>query len=517
MSNAVIRPESSGVLLTALAGRLGGLVDLPDVRVMGVTLDSRAVREGDLYAALPGFNLHGARFAADAVRAGAAAVLTDAAGVAEIGGREALGVPVVVVEEPRTVLGQVAAGIYGDPATGLTMLGITGTNGKTTTAYLIESALRSHGLRTGLVGTVEMRIGDERVDSARTTPEATDLHALLAVMRERDVDACVMEVSSHALSLHRVDGVVYDVAVFTNLSQDHLDFHPTMEEYFLAKASLFTPERARRGVVCVDDDWGRRLADEARVPVSSLSTGGAQADWQVRLGEAGAFVLAESRGGRSLDLVSHLPGTFNVANTALAALTLLEIGLSEAEVVHAMAEPPAVPGRMEVVATEPRCIVDFAHTPDAVEAALRALRPSTQGRLIAVVGAGGDRDRAKRPGMGAAAARFADVVVVTDDNPRSEDAATIREAVLHGAREVVERGESGATILDGGGRAAAIAEAVAMAVVDNAAHRPTDTVVVLGKGHEKGQEVHGVIHPFDDRAAVAAALHAAQGQSGASA
>lgn len=519
MSNAVIRPTTSGVLLTALAERLGGLAGLPDARVTGVTLDSRAVRPGDLYAALPGFNVHGARFARDAVRTGAVAILTDPAGLAEIGGSAALddlGAPVVVVDDPRSVLGQVAAGIYGDPASGLTMLGVTGTNGKTTTAYLIESALRAHGMRTGLVGTVETRIGDERIDSSRTTPEATDLHALLAVMREQGLDACVMEVSSHALSLHRVDGVVYDVAAFTNLSQDHLDFHSTMEDYFLAKASLFTPERARRAVVCVDDAWGRRLVEQASLPVTSLSTGPADADWQVELGEEGAFVLSATRGSRSLRLVSHLPGTFNVANTALAALTLLEIGLSDAEVERAMADPPTVPGRMEVVATRPRCIVDFAHTPDAVEAALRALRPSIEGRLIAVVGAGGDRDRAKRPGMGAAAARHSDVVIVTDDNPRSEDPGAIRRAVLEGARQVVDRGESAATVVDGGTRAAAIAEAVAMAVVGSE-EGPLDTVVVLGKGHEKGQEVEGVIHPFDDRHAVAAAVEAALGRSGAGA
>ncbi len=519
MSNTVIRPATSGVPLTALADRLGGVADLPDVRVTGVTLDSRAVRPGDLYAALPGFNVHGARFAAGAVGAGAAAVLTDSAGLAELGGSEAialLGAPVVVVEDPRGVLGHVASRIYGDPASDLTMLGVTGTNGKTTTAYLIESALRARGMRTGLVGTVETRIGDERIESARTTPEATDLHALLGVMRERGLEACVMEVSSHALSLHRVDGVVYDVAVFTNLSQDHLDFHPTMEEYFLAKSSLFTPERTRRAVVCVDDEWGRRLAEEASVPVTTLSTAGADADWTVELGDRGAFVLVDRTADRSLALVSHLPGTFNVANTALAALTLMEIGVADAEVVRAMAEPPTVPGRMEVVATRPRCIVDFAHTPEAVDAALRALRPSTEGRLIAVVGAGGDRDRAKRPAMGAAAARHADVVIVTDDNPRSEDPAAIREAVLDGARGVLARGEATSLVVDGGTRSAAIVKAVAMAVVGSG-EGTTDTVVVLGKGHEKGQEVHGVTHPFDDREAVATAVEAALGRSGADA
>ena len=512
------------MLLADLTGRLGAdapspgpLLRIPsgdpgDVRVTGVTLDSRAVLPGDLYAALPGFNAHGAAYAPDAVGLGAVAVLTDLTGAAQLAG---LAVPVLVTERPRDVLGGLAARIYGEPSQSLTMLGITGTNGKTTTAYLVESALRALGRRTGLIGTVETRIGDERVESVRTTPEATDLHAILGVMRERGIDACVMEVSSHALALHRVDGVVYDVALFTNLSQDHLDFHASMEEYFEAKAALFTRERSRAGVVCIDDDWGRRLAGESEVPVTTLGTvGGADdADWTVAVGVEGRFVLRETRGAQALHLVSHLPGTFNIANTALAALALLALGIGVTEVETAMTVPPDVPGRMEIVAPggsgEPRCIVDFAHTPDAVDAALQALRPSTSGRLIAVLGAGGDRDRGKRPGMGAAAARHADVVVVTDDNPRSEDAAQIRAAVMAGAREAVASGTAAARqVVDGGARAAAIAEAVAMAVVD-AAEGAVDTVVVLGKGHEKGQEIHGVKHPFDDRDALRGALTAA--------
>jgi UDP-N-acetylmuramoyl-L-alanyl-D-glutamate--2,6-diaminopimelate ligase len=493
--------------------------DAASVVVTGVTLDSRSVLPGDLYAALPGFNVHGARFAADAVAAGALAVLTDAEGrglveaaVAQAG---LPAVPVLVSGDPRAVLGDVAATVYGHPSAALTMIGITGTNGKTTTAYLVESALRAHGSRTGLIGTVETRIGDDHVDSVRTTPEATDLHALLAVMRERGVDACVMEVSSHALALHRVDGVVYDVALFTNLSQDHLDFHPSMEAYFAAKASLFTPRRSRSGVVCVDDAWGVRLAREAGVPVTTLSTTEvARADWGVEEGEGGAFTLREHASGRGIALVSHLPGHFNVANTALAALALLAAGLSDADVEAAMAVPPVVPGRMEVVAPggdgTPRCVVDFAHTPDAVDAALAALRPSTRGRLIVVLGAGGDRDSGKRPAMGAAAARRADVVVVADDNPRSEDPATIRAAVVEGARAQVASGDATASeIIDGGARASAVAEAVALAVVGSGEQaEDVDTVVVLGKGHEKGQEIHGVKHPFDDRDAVRAALAA---------
>lgn len=497
--------------------------------VTGVSLDSRAVLPGDLYAALPGFNVHGARFASDAIAAGAVAVLTDPAGAELMHAAGVADVPVVVVDRPRDVLGGVASRVYGDPSRRLTMVGVTGTNGKTTTAYLVESALRAAGHRTGLVGTVETRIADERIESVRTTPESTDLHAMLGVMVERGVDTCVMEVSSHALNLHRVDGVVYDVALFTNLSQDHLDFHPTMDDYFRAKASLFTPERARTGVACVDDEWGTRLAESATVPVVTVTTTGATADWSVETSadRPGRFALHEAGTGRSLDLVSHLPGTFNVANTALAALALLAIGLSPAEVERAMAAPADVPGRMEVVSPggsgAPRCIVDFAHTPDAIDAALAALRPSTSGRLIVVVGAGGDRDRGKRPAMGAAAARHADVVVVTDDNPRSEVPAAIRAEVLAGARRIVEAGSGTATeVIDGGGRAQAIAEAVALSVLGapgshggthDGTHDGTDTVVVLGKGHEKGQEISGVKHPFDDRDEVRKALRAATGEA----
>jgi len=491
--------------------------------VTGVTLDSRSVLPGDLYAALPGFHAHGADFAADAFAAGAVAVLTDPAGLTRLRALDEVGsgavprVPVLLADHPREVLGELAATVYGHPAEALTVLGVTGTNGKTTTAYLIESALRACGQRTGLIGTVETRIGDERLDSERTTPEATDLHALLGVMRERGIDACVMEVSSHALELHRVDGVVYDVALFTNLSQDHLDFHATMEDYFAAKASLFTPAHARAAVVCVDDEWGTRLARQSSVPTVTFASAPAETvDWAVEEAEGGAFELREVSGERVVSLVSHLPGHFNVANTALAALALLTLGLDVAQVQQALAVPPDVPGRMEVVAAGgpegPRCIVDFAHTPDAVDAALTALRPSTPGRLIAVLGAGGDRDRGKRPAMGAAAARQADVVVVTDDNPRNEEPADIRAAVVAGARATVASGGARATdIIDGGSRSSAIAEAVAIAVLGTGSGAGGDTVVVLGKGHEKGQEIQGVLHPFDDREAVRAALAAALG------
>jgi UDP-N-acetylmuramoyl-L-alanyl-D-glutamate--2,6-diaminopimelate ligase len=410
------------------------------VSVRGVSLDSRSIAPGDLYAALPGAHAHGAQFASAATAAGAVAVLTDEAGALQLAAAassSAVEVPVLVVSDPRAVLGDVAALVYAHAASALRMIGITGTNGKTTTAYLVESALRALGARTGLIGTVETRIGDERLASVRTTPEAPDLHAILAVMHERGTDSVVMEVSSHALAQHRVDGVRYDVALFTNLSQDHLDFHADMADYFEAKAGLFTPARARQGVVCVDDDWGVTLAQRGGIPLVTVSSR-READWTLTTGDDPQVDLL-GPGGQRLSVPCHLPGTFNRVNTAMAAVALLSLGYAVADVERAMALEPVVPGRMERVsvggADHPRCVVDYAHTPDAVDVALGALRPSTPGLLVAVLGAGGDRDRSKRRAMGAAAAKWADVIYVTDDNPRSEDPASIRDEVLAGARE----------------------------------------------------------------------------------
>ena len=489
----------------------------PRVVVTGVTLDSRAIRPGDLYAALPGANVHGANFAGAAIGLGAVAVLTDPAGAGLLALSE-LTVPVLVVPEPRASLGAVAALVYGRASQELTMLGVTGTNGKTTTAYLLDSALRVLGRVTGLIGTVETRIGEDSIKSVRTTPEAADLHALFAVMLERGVDTCTMEVSSHALTLHRVDAVRFDVAAFTNLSQDHLDFHGSMEDYYLAKASLFTPERAVRAVVCVDDEWGRRLTREAGVPVVSISSSqDPLADWQIQASELGESDFELIGDGQRLSLRSALPGDFNRVNTAVAALVLLAAGYSREAIEQALAADPHVPGRMERVFVEPvrsraladadadrsrmpLAVVDFAHTPDAVAAALKALRHNTSGLLIVVLGAGGDRDHGKRAAMGAAAAAHADFVVVTDDNPRSEDPASIRAAVLGGAVAQDQSAHpSPGRIREVGDRAAAIRAAVALAGMG-------DTVVVLGKGHESGQDIAGVVHPFDDRAELRAAL-----------
>ncbi len=480
--------------------------------VTGVTLDSRGVLPGDLYAALPGSRAHGADYAASAVGAGATAVLTDPEGAHRV--RSAgLTVPLLVVERPRAVLGEVAARVVGTEDLDLRLVGITGTNGKTTTAYLVHSALKALGHRPGLIGTVETRIGDERLDSVRTTPEAPELHAVLAVMAERGLDTCVMEVSSHALAQHRVDGVVFDVALFTNLSRDHLDFHADMDDYFAAKASLFTPERARLGLVCVDDEWGRRLVERAGIPVQTLGAGSG-ADWQVTVDAADPSRFRLAAEGVDLDLRSSLPGDFNVTNTAMAAAALVLLGEDPQEVGRAVLTDPHVPGRMETVAGEggpaPRVVVDYAHTPEAIRAALHALRPTTPGRLVCVTGAGGDRDRDKRHAMGAAAASAADLVVVTDDNPRSEDPASIRAAVLEGVESVRSSGRPVEVLVVGDRR-----EAIRAAVRAVWGEGRSATVAVVGKGHERGQDVGGVVHPFDDREEVREALRHAAGEGAA--
>ncbi|GAA4218781.1 UDP-N-acetylmuramoyl-L-alanyl-D-glutamate--2,6-diaminopimelate ligase [Actinocatenispora rupis] len=475
-------------------------------QVTGVTHASGEVRPGDLYAALPGSRRHGAEFVDAAVAAGAVAVLTDETGA---GAARAAGVPALVVADPRAQLGRIAAAVYGNPTERLAVIGITGTNGKTSTAYLVESGLTAAGRRTGLIGTVETRLGDERLDSTRTTPEATDLQALFAVALERGLDTVVMEVSSHALDLGRVTGTRFAVGAFTNFGVDHLDFHGTVDEYFAAKAKLFDG-RAAVEVLNADDPAVVKLAHPGRTVTVSVD-GQPAADWRAgriaRDGYGQRFEVA-GPGGVSLPGSVAMPGRHNVANALLAVGILAAVGVDPATAVAGVAACGGVPGRMERVVAPGEIVgvVDFAHTPNAVAAALAALREAaapTGARVICVVGAGGDRDQSKRALMGEAAARGADEVVVTDDNPRTEDPAAIRAQVLAGALAVPE-----GHAVDGGVRSVAIAAAVAHA-------RPGDIVAVLGKGHEQGQEVSGEVYPFDDRIVLrdALAARAAEGDA----
>ncbi len=483
------------VAVAELAAAVGAHLTAPDrahVQVTGATLRAQHVRAGDLFAALPGTRAHGADFADQAVAGGAVAVLTDAAGAAKV--RD---VPVLVHPDPRAVLGVLASRVYGDPSARLDVWGVTGTSGKTTTTYMIESALRAAGRATGLIGTVETRIGTDRLDSALTTPEAPDLQALLAVMHERGTTDVTMEVSSHALGLGRVGGVGFAVGAFTNLSQDHLDFHPDMEDYFQTKARLFDG-RARLEVVCVDGEWGPRLVKDSTVTVATTR----DADWTASdptvtaTGEQS--FTAHGPGGARLDVELGLPGDFNVANALLAIACLHARGVP-LDAVRTGLREVRVPGRMQRVdeGQDFTAVVDYSHKPAAVALALRAVRARATGRVITVLGCGGDRDTAKRPLMGQEAARRSDVLVVTDDNPRSEDPAAIREAMVRGALDVPadQRGE----VVEIGDRRRAIEHAVSLA-------RPGDVVVVAGKGHETGQEVAGVVHPFSDVEALTTAI-----------
>lgn len=472
----------------------------PNPEITGVTLRGQDARPGDLFAALPGASVHGARYVADAVGRGAVAVLTDPEGAAQITGVD---VPVLVHPAPRTVLGAAAATVYGNPSEHLRVVGVTGTSGKTTTTYLVEAGLRAAGRVAGLIGTVGIRIDGRDEPSALTTPEAPDLQALLAVMLERGVDTVVMEVSSHALTLGRVDAVHFAVGGFTNLSRDHLDFHPTMADYLDAKARLFdpaAPTHADASVVCIDDDAGREIARRSAAPVT-VSLDGHGDGWRaedVRLAERGGqdFVAVDPAGVRHRMHVA-LPGRYNVANCLLAVALLDAVGVSPEQAADGL-RGASVPGRLQPIDEGQGflAVVDYAHKPGALRAVLDTLREQTSGRIAVVVGAGGNRDQGKREPMGRVSAELADLVVVTDDNPRDEDPGLIRAAVMSGARA----GAGASTdVVEIGDRAAAIEHAVRWA-------RDGDVVLVAGKGHEAGQTAGGSTRPFDDRDELASAL-----------
>jgi UDP-N-acetylmuramoyl-L-alanyl-D-glutamate--2,6-diaminopimelate ligase len=493
-------PRPAGVVpvalgsLTAVAGPDARLVG-SDVAVTGVSMASSNVRPGDLFAGAPGHAAHGARYAADALSSGALAVLTDEDGAALVPD----GVPVLLVPDVRAAIGPVAAAVYGDPSGEVDILGVTGTSGKTTTTFFLRAGLQAAGRVTGLIGTVATLLGDDPVKTGFTTPEAPEVQALLAVMRERGATTVAMEVSSHALAMGRVGGVGFAVGAFTNLSEDHLDFHADMEEYFAAKATLF--DHAADAVVVTDDVWGKRMADLVGDCVTVNTSGDRDATWRASdIAERadGSTVFSVHGPDGTIDAACAVPGRYNVANAVLALAILHENGVPAHVAAPAIASA-TVPGRMERIDAGQSflAVVDYSHKPAAVAGALAALRPLTRRRLIIVLGCGGDRDRGKRPVMGEIAARGADLLIATDDNPRSEDPAEIRRQMLAGATAVPagERGE----VREVGDRAEAIAAAVAAA-------GEGDTVLIAGKGHEPGQEIAGVTHPFDDRDVLRGAL-----------
>ncbi len=488
-----------------------GAVTVPDAAI-----DARSVAPGGMFMAVPGTRAHGASFAGQSA---GVCVLTDVEGL-EVLRADGVETVVLVVDDCRAWLGPVAAEIHGHPSRSMTVIGVTGTSGKTTTSYMVERMLLD-GHSVGLIGTTGTRINGRSVPTSLTTPEAPTLQGLFARMRDEGVTHVVMEVSSHALVMGRVRGVDFDVAGFTNLSQDHLDFHPTMRDYFEAKSLLFTsPQDPGRGlpsaVVCVDDAWGRELAGTVPDAVTVTTTGVDRADWSVDSVDVAAdglqHVAVTRRGspGGTLTFPLSLPGVFNVANAVVALACVRAAGGDVSAAAQALGDVH-VPGRMQSVTVGegdsryPReflALVDYAHKPGAVAAALTTLadqldRAGHGGRVGVVLGAGGNRDHEKRPLMGAEAAKVADLVVVTDDNPRDEDPAAIRAAVLDGARDIAA--ERGADLREIGDRADAIRASVDWA-------RRGDIVIVAGKGHETGQVVGDTVFAFDDVAVLAQAL-----------
>src|SRR3954453_1111957 len=457
--------------------------DAPAVEVTGLAYDNRAATPGTVFFCVPGFTRDGHDFAPDAIARGAVALVVDH----PLG----LGVPEVVVDDVRAAMAPAAARLNGDPTAALQTVGITGTNGKTTTAFLTRGLLEAAGRRTGLLGTVTAVVGGAERPMVRTTPEAIDLQRTFAEMRDAGDPAVVMEVSSHALQLHRADAIHWDVAVFTNLTQDHLDFHPTMEDYFAAKRRLFAAG-PKTAVVNVDDPYGRRLASELQDPVT-IGIDASDAQLRATATESDATGSTFTLDGTTFR--SPLPGRFNVLNVLCAIAAVRALGIADAAIADALPHAAKAPGPFEPVDEgHPFAVlVDYAHTPDSLDNVLRAARPLTQNRLIVVFGAGGDRDRAKRPLMGAVACERADVAIVTSDNPRNEAPEAIIGQILEGCGSEVEVEPD---------RRAAIERAVEMAEAG-------DVLVIAGKGHEQGQELAGGRKiPFDDVTVAREALRA---------
>ena len=479
--------------------------DIDGLEVTGVSLSSRTVQPGDLYVGVPGQNSHGASYADGARQAGAVAILTDAAGADLAAG---CGLPVLVTPDARAALGSVAAWIYRTDENPASLFAVTGTNGKTSVVYLLFAILNQLGIVSGLTSTAERRVGDLAVTSALTTPEASELHALLARMREAEVRAVAIEVSAQALTRHRVDGLIFDVAGFTNLSHDHLDDYAAMEDYFQAKLDLFQPDRARRAVVTVDADWGRRIVQDSRIPVTTLTTRpDVDADWRMSVIEETAlytqFAL-EGPEGRRLETRVPLLGWYMAANAALAIVMLVESGYDLEAIAHTLDRDGGIaayiPGRAERISGDrgPVVYIDYGHTPDAFLNTLEAIRKTTEGRLIMVFGADGDRDTTKRVDMGAIAARGADVVVVTDFHPRFEDPAAIRATLVEAARAAAP----GTELHEVPDPRTAFRTALALA-------KEGDVILYAGPGHEDYHEVAGVKIPYSARDDSRQALHEA--------
>jgi UDP-N-acetylmuramoyl-L-alanyl-D-glutamate--2,6-diaminopimelate ligase len=504
----VLRPEHP------IARSLGGLIEefgidhrgaVDGIEITGVTLSTADVHPGDLYVGIQGANAHGAEFAAQAKEGGAVALLTDSAG-AELAAKS--GLPILLVDSPRAALGEISAWVYRTREEPPLIFGTTGTNGKTSTSYLLAGILKQLGLVTGLSSTAERHIGDEVVVSRLTTPEASEMHALLARMRESEVRAVALEVSAQALSRNRVDGIEFDVVAFTNLSHDHLDDYADMQEYFEAKLPLFDPDRAKRGVVSLDTTWGALVVEQSRIPVTTISaTPGIDAEWTVEiLDEQAAYTEFRLTGPHGRSLVTRVPliGWHMAANGGLAIVMLVEAGFELEAIGHALDADGGIkaylPGRTERVSgdTGPTVYVDFGHSPDAFLQTLTAVRSVTSGRVIMVFGADGDRDASKRHEMARVSSENSDILVITDHHPRFEDPASIRATLIEGANLAEHQAE----LHEVSPPEAAIRAAVALA-------KEGDSILWAGPGHQDYRDIEGVRTPYSARDEARTALREA--------
>ena len=486
----MIRPINSPSISLSFIAKEFGLEFSGDVKISGIAQSASDVESGDIFLALRGANHHGIEFIDQAVKNGAVAVITDLHGANEK-------LPTLIVENPRRVAGEIAALIYGQPMRNMFTVGITGTNGKTTVTTLLHQIWQEAKWSSGLIGTVNTLIDNEELPSLHTTPEAAPLHALMATMRERHTRAVAMEVSSHALELHRVGGAHFNVAGFTNLTQDHLDFHGDMDSYFKAKSKLFKYGISDLAVINIDDEYGKRLAESIEIPVIRISREG-KGDWNyVEITNFGASTQVKIRGteGILIEGTTYLIGGFNLDNLLMAVAIAVLSGVDPVEISANLHKYNGAPGRLEQVNVGQKFLafVDYAHTPDAVINVLNTARTLTKGKLIAVLGCGGDRDKGKRPLMGKALTA-ADFPIFTSDNPRSENPEEILKDMVAGLSH------AGEVIID---RKEAISKAVSLAEAG-------DVIAILGKGHETGQEIAGIKHPFDDRKVLAEAIEGAK-------
>lgn len=460
-----------------------------DVVISGVSINAQKVVPGDLFIAFAGANTHGISYLEQAISNGAVAVLSDK--------KIETSIPSFIHPKPREIVGSISAWLYGNPFKNLKAIGITGTNGKTTTANLVKQIWQLNSIKSGLIGTLGVEIADEKLESTRTTPEADDLQAIAAAMVEQGCKNLAMEVSSHAIDQGRIKGAKYEVVAFSNLTQDHLDYHLSMENYFQSKANLFASEYAKAAVINIDDSYGKRLLMQVKIPVVKVSRKDSTADWYLAKAEIknGLYqVEIKSKSGESLSENFALLGDYNLDNLLLAVAIVNSAGLSLDKIVSTISKLQSVPGRLESVNAGQKftALVDYAHTPDAVERVIATVKSVTNGKIIGVLGCGGDRDASKRSVMGQALFNGCDLAVFTSDNPRSESA----EAILKQMTAGIDLGKKGFVEID---RKSAIDLAVKNA-------QSGDVVLLMGKGHESGQEVNSVVTPFDDRIELAESI-----------